>query len=85
MPRGTGRTGNAPGGDGMEIDVKDAAAEVVVLHFLDERQAAAGAGDGEDPVRGPRADSRATAQRHWAYARAWLRCVLAEGGSESTD
>ncbi|MFL5340030.1 MAG: ECF-type sigma factor [Gemmataceae bacterium] len=24
--------------------------------------------------------SRATVYRHWAYARAWLRCALAEGG-----
>ncbi len=29
--------------------------------------------------------SRTKAYEQWAYARAWLRCVLAEDGSESAD
>jgi RNA polymerase sigma factor (TIGR02999 family) len=47
-----------------------AAAEVVKLHFF--------AGLPLEQVAGCLGVSRATAYRHWAYARAWLRCALAD-------
>ena len=54
----------------------EAAAQVVKLHFyaglnMEETAAALGI-------------SRATAYRHWTYAKAWLRCAI-RGKSDSTD
>jgi RNA polymerase sigma factor (TIGR02999 family) len=48
-----------------------AAAQVVQMHFF--------AGLSLEQTAEALGVSRATAYRHWAYARAWLRCALGEG------
>jgi RNA polymerase sigma factor (sigma-70 family) len=49
-------------------DVDAAAAQVVQLHFF--------AGLPLEEVATMLGVSRATAYRHWSYARAWLRCSI---------
>ena len=51
-----------------------AAAQVVQLHFF--------GGLSLEEAAGSLGISRATAYRQWTYARAWLRCALAEGTTE---
>lgn len=53
------------------------AAKVVHLHFF--------AGLSIEEVGDTLGISRATAYRHWAYARAWLRCAIGADSDPSTE
>ena len=51
------------------------AAEIVKMHFY--------AGVSIEEAGEALGVSRAEAYRHWAYARAWLRCAISDGNSDS--